>query len=51
MIKKYLYTCLPVCLLMIGLSGCKDDDGVAPLPEAVPLTIEVSEKSFVMGET
>lgn len=51
MIKKYLYTCLPVCLLMIGFSGCKDDDGVAPLPEAVPLIIEVSEKSFVMGET
>lgn len=51
MIKKILYTYLPLCLLMMGSGGCKDDDVVSPLPETVPLILEASGKSFVMGET
>ena len=31
------------------IAGC-DDDAVEPLPETVPLIIEASGKSFVMGE-
>lgn len=49
MIKRILYTFLPVCLLATGFAGC-DDDAVEPLPETVPLIIEASGKSFVMGE-
>lgn len=49
MIKKILYGFLPVCLLMVGLTGCKDDT-MEPLPETVPLIVEASAKSFVMGE-
>ncbi|WP_458409076.1 DUF5006 domain-containing protein [Bacteroides congonensis] len=49
MIKKILYGFLPVCLLMGGLTGCKDDT-MEPLPETVPLIVEASAKSFVMGE-
>ena len=49
MIKKILYTFLPVCLLTIGFAGC-DDDVMDPLPETVPLIVEASAKSFVMGE-
>lgn len=40
----------PVCLLAIGLTGCKEDEEVAPLPEAVPLTMTVNNQSFVMGD-
>ena len=32
MIKKILYRFLPVCLLVAGFSGCKDDT-MEPLPE------------------
>ena len=46
MIKRILYTFLPVCLLATGFAGC-DDDAVEPLPETVPLIIEASGKSFV----
>ena len=49
MIKRILYTFLPVCLLSIGFAGC-EDDAVEPLPETVPLIVESSAKSFVMGE-
>lgn len=47
--KRILYAILPVCLLFITFAGC-DDDLVEPLPEAVPLAVEISGKSFVMGE-
>lgn len=49
MIKRILYTFLPVCLLSIGFAWC-EDDAVEPLPETVPLIVESSAKSFVMGE-
>lgn len=49
MIKKILYRFLPVCLLVAGFSGCKDDT-MEPLPETVPLIVEANAKSFVMGE-
>ena len=45
MIKRILYTFLPVCLLATGFAGC-DDDAVEPLPETVPLIIEASGKSL-----
>lgn len=49
MIKRLLYTFMPVCLLTVGFAGC-DDDVMDPLPETVPLIVEASAKSFVMGE-
>ncbi|KAB5101780.1 DUF5006 domain-containing protein, partial [Bacteroides thetaiotaomicron] len=44
------YKILPVCLLTIGLTGCEDETKYRPLPEAVPLTMSINEKAFVMGE-
>lgn len=49
MIKKTLYI-LPVYLLILIFAGCKDD-ATLQLPETVPLIVEASGKSFVMGET
>lgn len=48
--KNILYKILPVCLLIIGLTGCEDETKYRPLPEAVPLTMSINEKAFVMGE-
>ena len=48
--KNILYKILPVCLLTIGLTGCEDETKYRPLPEAVPLTMSMNEKAFVMGE-
>lgn len=48
--KNILYKILPVCLLTIGLTGCEDETKYRPLPEAVPLTLSINEKAFVMGE-
>ena len=48
--KNRLYKILPVCLLTIGLTGCEDETKYRPLPEAVPLTMSINEKAFVMGE-
>ena len=48
--KNILYKILPVCLLTIGLAGCEDETKYRPLPEAVPLTMSINEKAFVMGE-
>ena len=48
--KNILYKLLPVCLLTIGLTGCEDETKYRPLPEAVPLTMSINEKAFVMGE-
>jgi hypothetical protein len=36
--------------LTIGLTGCEDETKYRPLPEAVPLTMSINEKAFVMGE-
>ena len=48
--KNILYKILPGCLLSIGLTGCEDETKYRPLPEAVPLTMSINEKAFVMGE-
>ena len=48
--KNILYKILPVCLLTIGLTGCEDETKYRPLPEAVPLTMSINDKAFVMGE-
>ena len=48
--ENILYKILPVCLLTIGLTGCEDETKYRPLPEAVPLTMSINEKAFVMGE-
>ena len=48
--KNILYKILPECLLTIGLTGCEDETKYRPLPEAVPLTMSINEKAFVMGE-
>ena len=48
--KNILYKILPVCLLTIGLTGCEYETKYRPLPEAVPLTMSINEKAFVMGE-
>ena len=48
--KNILYKILPVCLLTIGLTGCEDESKYRPLPVAVPLTMSINEKAFVMGE-
>ena len=48
--KNILYKILPVCLLTIGLTGCEDETKYRPLPEAVPLTMSINEKAFVIGE-
>ena len=48
--KNILYKILPVCLLTICLTGCEDETKYRPLPEAVPLTMSINEKAFVMGE-
>ena len=37
-------------MLAIGLTGCEDETKYRPLPEAVPLTMSINEKAFVMGE-
>ena len=50
MIKRILYRFLPVCLLIIGFAGCKDDDAELALPKTVPLKVEANATSFVMGE-
>lgn len=49
--KNILYKILPVCLLTIGLTGCEDETKYRPLPEAVPLTMSINEKAFVMENT
>lgn len=36
--------------MTIGLTGCEDETKYRPLPEAVPLTMSINEKAFVMGE-
>ena len=41
---------LPICLFTISLTGCEDETKYRPLPEAVPLTMSINEKAFVMGE-
>ena len=48
--KNILYKILPVCLLTIGLTGWEGETKYRPLPEAVPLTMSINEKAFVMGE-
>ena len=48
--KNILYKILTVCLLTIGLTGCEDETKYRPLPEAVPLTMSINEKAFVMVE-
>lgn len=48
--KKILYTILLVCVLFIVFVSCDDENLVEPLPETVPLEMEISGKSFVMGE-
>lgn len=50
MIKKTIYKFLPACLLAISFASC-EDEATMPLPETVPLIVETSGKSFVMGET
>lgn len=37
-------------MLTIGLTGCEDETKYRSLPEAVPLTMSINEKAFVMGE-
>ena len=37
-------------MLTFGLTGCEDETKYRPLPEAVPLTMSINEKAFVMGE-
>lgn len=48
--KNILYRMLPICLFTISLTGCEDETKYRPLPEAVPLTMSINEKAFVMGE-
>ena len=48
--KNILYKILTVCLFTIGFTGCEDETKYRPLPEAVPLTMSINEKAFVMGE-
>nr|WP_302830498.1 DUF5006 domain-containing protein [uncultured Bacteroides sp.] len=49
--KNLIYKILlPVGFLAVCLSGCKDDEVLSPLPEAVPLTMTVSSQSLVMGD-
>ena len=48
--KSILYKLLPACLLALGLTGCDEETKYRPLPEAVPLTMNINEKAFVMGE-
>lgn len=48
--KNIFYKILPVCLLVMGLVGCEDDTKYSSLPEAVPLTMKINDKAFVMGE-
>lgn len=48
--KNIFYKILPVCLLAACLAGCQDETQYLPLAEAVPLTMQVNDKSFAMGE-
>lgn len=48
--KNIYYKILPVCLVAMGLAGCEDDTKYSQLAEAVPLAMEISGKTFVMGE-
>lgn len=48
--KNILYEILPVRLLTIGLVGCEDEVRYCPLPEAVPSTMSINEKAFMVGE-
>lgn len=49
--KNLFYKILmPVALIAVSLTGCKDDDEVAPLPETVPLSMSLNNRSFVMGD-
>lgn len=50
-IRNILYACLPLGIWAITLTGCKDDDQVAPLPKPVPLTLALESNTLVMGET
>lgn len=48
---RRIYRLLTVGMLSLGLAGCDEDIKYNPLPEAVPLTMSVNEKAFVMGES
>lgn len=50
-IKNILYACLPLGIWAMLLTGCKDDDQIAPLPKPVPLTLALESNTLVMGET
>lgn len=48
--KNIFYKILPMCLVAMGLAGCEDETKYLPLPKAVPLTMQVNDKVFAMGE-
>lgn len=50
MIKKIIYRFLPVFLFALSVAGC-ENEATLPLPKTVPLIVEASGKSFIMGET
>lgn len=48
--KKVLYAILSAFLLMLSVVGCKEDNLIDVLPQAVPLTVTVDSKNLVMGD-
>lgn len=50
--KNLLYKIfLPICFFAFSMVGCQDENDMGLLPESVPLTMTVNNKSFVMGES
>ena len=48
--KRYLYGLLPVCLFMLGVTGCKDDITTLHQGEAQNLVAEMSTLSAAIGD-
>ncbi|MCS2965532.1 DUF5006 domain-containing protein [Bacteroides ovatus] len=48
--KNILYKIFPICLLTMGLTGCEEETKYRPLPEIVPLTMNINDNAFAMGE-
>lgn len=48
--KKTIYNILAICLMALSTTGCSDSDKMEALPQPVPLKMELSSQSLVMGE-
>lgn len=48
-LSQYILTLFSL-FIALGTTGCKDDKGTAPLPEAVDLKVSIANTNLVMGD-